>query len=378
MEDELSLESILGEDEINDLFNEDFSEEDTEGNEKEDNKETAEIDPEELFSGGESESVGSGNDDTEEKEDTLSDKAESPQISLYSSIAKALKEEGIFPDLEDSYLKEIKAPDDFANMIEQQVQNRLDEKQRRIDEALNAGMEVSDIKKHENVLNYLDSLDDDVISDESEKGENLRKQLIYQDFINRGYSKERAEREVHKSFDAGTDIEDAKESLLSNKEFFNEAYDKLIAESKAEIKKAEEVRAKQASDLKKSILEDEKIFGDLQVDDSTRKKIYENISKPVYKDPKTGELYTAIQKYEMDNKVDFLKNLGLVFTLTNGFKDLGGLIKGKVKKEVSKGLRELESTLNSTMRTSDGNLKFVSGVGDDPESLIGKGWKLDV
>lgn len=378
MEDELSLESILGEDEINDLFNEDFSEEDTEGNEKEDNKETAEIDPEELFSGGESESVGSGNDDTEEKEDTLSDKAESPQISLYSSIAKALKEEGIFPDLEDSYLKEIKAPDDFANMIEQQVQNRLDEKQRRIDEALNAGMEVSDIKKHENVLNYLDSLDDDVISDESEKGENLRKQLIYQDFINRGYSKERAEREVHKSFDAGTDIEDAKESLLSNKEFFNEAYDKLIAESKAEIKKAEEVRAKQASDLKKSILEDEKIFGDLQVDDSTRKKIYESISKPVYKDPKTGELYTAIQKYEMDNKVDFLKNLGLVFTLTNGFKDLGGLIKGKVKKEVSKGLRELESTLNSTMRTSDGNLKFVSGVGDDPESLIGKGWKLDV
>ena len=48
------------------------------------------------------------------------------------------------------------------------------------------------------------------------------------------------------------------------------------------------------------------------------------------------------------------------------------------KEEVKKGLRELEHTLNNTARTSDGNLKFVSGVDEDPESFIGKGWNLDV
>ena len=55
-----------------------------------------------------------------------------------------------------------------------------------------------------------------------------------------------------------------------------------------------------------------------------------------------------------------------------------GDILAALRKEVKKGLRELEHTLNNTSRTSDGNLKFASGVEDDPESFIGKGWDLDV
>ena len=75
---------------------------------------------------------------------------------------------------------------------------------------------------------------------------------------------------------------------------------------------------------------------------------------------------------------EFLKNVGLLFTLTDGFKNLDGLVKGKVRKEVKKGLRELEQTLNNTSRTPDGNLKFVSGVDEDPESFIGKGYTIDI
>ena len=80
----------------------------------------------------------------------------------------------------------------------------------------------------------------------------------------------------------------------------------------------------------------------------------------------------------MENRIDFLKNLGLLFTLTDGFKNLDGLVKGKVKREVKKSLKELEHVLNNTARSSDGNLRFVSGVEDDPESFIGKDWDLDV
>ena len=57
--------------------------------------------------------------------------------------------------------------------------------------------------------------------------------------------------------------------------------------------------------MKKSILEDKEVFGDIQLDKSTRQKIYDNISKPVYKDPETGEFYTTIQKYEKENRVEF-------------------------------------------------------------------------
>lgn len=389
MEEELSLDNILGADEIENLFVDDeetqetppANEETSEKEDKDKNKEetTEVVDVDTLFTE-ESESVGSGKEDNKEKEGTESDKDKgtSPKNNFYSSIAKALKEEGIFPDLDDETADKIKAPEDFAEAVEKQIQARFDERQKRIDEALNAGIEPSEIKRYENTLSYLNSLQDSAISDETDKGEKLRQQLIFQDFINRGYSKERAQREVQKSFNSGTDIEDAKEALASNKEFFQNEYDNLVKEAQEEEKREAQERKEQAEKLKKSILEDTKVFGDIQVDKATRQKVFDNISKPVYKDPETGELFTAIQKYEMENRTEFLKNVGLLFTLTDGFKNLDGLVKGKVRKEVKKGLRELEHTLNNTSRTSDGNLKFASGVEDDPESFIGKGWDLDV
>lgn len=389
MEEELSLDNILGADEIENLFVDDeetqetppVNEETSEKEDKDKNKEetTEVVDVDTLFTE-EPESAGSVKEDNKEKEGTESDKEKgtSPKNNFYSSIAKALKEEGIFPDLDDETADKIKAPEDFAEAVEKQIQARFDERQKRIDEALNAGIEPSEIKRYENTLSYLNSLQDSAISDETDKGEKLRQQLIFQDFINRGYSKERAQREVQKSFNSGTDIEDAKEALASNKEFFQNEYDNLVKEAQEEEKREAQERKEQAEKLKKSILEDTKVFGDIQVDKATRQKVFDNISKPVYKDPKTGELFTAIQKYEMENRTEFLKNVGLLFTLTDGFKNLDGLVKGKVRKEVKKGLRELEHTLNNTSRTSDGNLKFASGVEDDPESFIGKGWDLDV
>lgn len=386
--EELSLDNILGAEEIENLFVEDDETQDTppangeppkeEEEPNNDKEETTEVvDVDNLFTDT-PESVGSGKENTEEKEDTTPKGNGTSPKNFYSSIAKALKEEGIFPDLDDEGLSKVKDPEDFRDLIDQQIKASLDERQKRIDEALNAGVEPTEIRKYENTINFLDSIKEENISDEGDKGEKLRKDLIYQDFINRGYSKERAAREVQKSFNAGTDIDDAKEALKSNIDFFRDKYDELVNDAKSETEQEERERKEQAEKLKSSILNDKEVFGDLSVDKSTRQKIYDNIAKPVYKDPETGEYFTAIQKYEMENRTDFLKNIGLLFTLTDGFKNLDGLVKGKVKKEVKKGLRELEHTLNNTARTSDGNLKFVSGVDEDPESFIGKGWNLDV
>ena len=388
MEEELSLDNILGAEEIENLFVEDEDTQDTppangeppkKEEEPDNNKEetTEVVDVDNLFTDT-PESVGSGKENTEEKEDTTPKGDGTSPKNFYSSIAKALKEEGIFPDLDDEGLSKVKDPEDFRDLIDQQIKAGLDERQKRIDEALNAGVEPTEIRKYENTINFLGSIKEENISDEGDKGEKLRKDLIYQDFINRGYSKERAAREVQKSFNAGTDIDDAKEALKSNIDFFKDKYDELVNEAKSEAEQEERERKEQAEKLKSSILNDKDVFGDLSIDKSTRQKIYDNIAKPVYKDPETGEYFTAIQKYEMENRTDFLKNIGLLFTLTDGFKNLDGLVKGKVKKEVKKGLRELEHTLNNTARTSDGNLKFVSGVDEDPESFIGKGWNLDV
>lgn len=386
---ELSEDLIMTGDEIDveNLFSDDGGEEETqvtppapkekEDKENEKTTEEEEINPDDLFDN--PESVGSGKDNQEEEEDTQSekDKGTSPKTNFYSSIASALKEEGIFPDLDDDTLNGIKTPEDFAEAVEKTVQARLDERQKRIDAALQADVEPDEVRRYEQTLANLDAIKEEYITDETEKGERLRKNLIYQDFRNRGYSEARAKREVEKSFNAGTDIEDAKEALESNREYFSTQYQDLIKEAQEEAKEEQRKIKEEAAQLKKSMLEDKEVFTGIALDKTTRQKAFENITKPVFK-TEDGEYLTAIQKYEMDNPVEFRKYLSVLFTMTDGFKNIDGLVKGKVKKEVKQSLRELEHKLSSTARNSTGNPRYVGGVEEDTESYIGKGWDLDV
>lgn len=382
--DELSVDNILSEEEVENLFteyddtNEGTGPDDNKPDETEQNTTEVNVDTETLFTD-EPESV-SSDEDSEDTEGTKSDKgkSDSPKTNFYSSIAKALKEDGVFPDLDDESLKSIVNPEDFAAIVEKQIQQKLDDKQKRIDEALTVGVEPTEIKKYENSISYLKSITEDAIKNETAEGEQLRKQLIFQDFINRGYSKERATREVQKSLNTGTDIEDAKEALQSNLDYFTEEYEDLINEAKEAQKAADAAKAAQMENLKTTILSADKTFTDIQINQATRQKIFDNIAKPVYTDEKTGEKLTAIQKYERENRVEFLKNISMVFTLTDGFKNFDGLIKNKVRKELNKGIKELEHTINNTSRTTNGSLNFVSGASEDNESFIGKGWSLDV
>ena len=381
----LDMDNILSPDEVESLFTSDGSEEtqvtppeqQEEENKEKPTTEVPEVNPDELFTE-ELESVGSEKVDTQGKEDTTSkeETGTSPKTNFYSSIASALKEEGILSALDEETLSKIQTPEDFAEAMENELKAKLDERQKRIDEALQVGVEPDEVRKYEGTINYLNTITEDAISDESANGEKLRKQLIFQDFLNRGFSKERAQRETQKSFNSGSDVEDAKEALASNKEYFQQEYEDLIAEARAE-EEAEKARTKkEAEELKKSILDEKEIFKGLELDKTTREKVYNSISKPVYKDPETGQYLTAIQKYERDNRQDFLKKIGLLFTMTDGFTNLDKLVKPTATKQVKKSLRELEHTINTTRRNTDGSLSFISGVSDDPESKVS--YELDI
>lgn len=392
----LSFDNILGEQEIETLFTDpednDVQEEHKETEEeevetpgsddkkqKEKNNTTEDVDPEDLFKDKAPESVGSGKDN-EGKEDTAPDNdadGTSPN-NFYSSIANACAVDGIFPNLDDETIKKAVDAESFSNLIEAEINARFDEKQKRISQALENGVEPTDIKKYESTLNYINTITDAAIAEESEKGEQLRYNLIYQDFINKGMTPDKAKKFADRTVDAGTDVEDAKEALLSNKEFFSNAYNKMLqdAQQKADEKEAE--REKNARELERTLMKDKQLFGDMEISNDIRKKAFDSVSKPVYKDPETGDYMTAIQKYESEHRADFLKYTGLIFAMTNGFKDFNSFAKGKVKKEVKKGLRELEQTLNNTRRNNDGSLRMVTNQKDDPNSFISKGMKLDL
>lgn len=392
----LSFDNILGEQEIDTLFTDpednDVQEEHKETEEEEvdtsdsDDKKQKEkdnttevVDPEDLFEDKAPESVGSGKGN-EGKEDTAPDNdadGTSPN-NFYSSIANACAVDGIFPNLDDETIKKAVDAESFSNLIEAEINARFDEKQKRISQALENGVEPTDIKNYEATLNYINTITDAAIAEESEKGEKLRYSLIYQDFINKGMAPDKAKKFADRTIDAGTDVEDAKEALLSNKEFFTGAYNKILqeAQQKADEEKAE--REKNAKELEKSLMKDKQLFGDMEISNDIRKKAFDSIAKPVYKDPETGDYMTAIQKYESEHRAEFLKYTGLIFAMTNGFKDFDSFAKGKVKKEVKKGLRELEQTLNNTRRNNDGSLRMVTNQKDDPNSFISKGMKLDL
>lgn len=378
MED-LSLDNIMTGEEAASLFEPETTQEkdvdkttDNPDENNEEKKETTEVDVDSLFT--KPESVGS-NEDNKEKEDTSSKEETSP--NFYSSIAKAFAEDGVFQDLNDDVLSKVNDAESFRDLIEQKIQSQFDERQKRIDDALNAGIEPTQVQRYENNLKILNSITDEAISEEGEKGENLRKNVIYEDYIQRGFSKERAMRAVEKSISTGTDIEDAKEALQSCKDQVTKAYNDAVKEAKEEKANEEKKLKEQAEALKKSILSDKKPFGELELDKNTRQRVFDAISKPVFTDPETGDKLTAIQKFEADNHNDFMKYVGLTYVLTNGFKSLDGLVKGKVKKEIGKGLKELEHTLNNTTRNSDGTLRFASGVSTDPESAFSR-FTLDI
>ena len=333
-------------------------------------EEEAEAQPEQP-----SEKVG---DEKETGTDAIEQHDGGSSSSLYSSIASALKNDGSLPGFDDVEPAKVNTPEDFAELMQKAVTSMMDERMRRIDEALNNGVQPESIQKYEKTLEYLDSLDDDALTAEGEDGENLRRYLIYNDLITRGYTDDRAKREVEKSFKSASDIEDAKDALDALKKHFNDRYEQERNDAK---KKADESKArmkKQEEDLRKMVLDDEIKLGDTKLDKKTCNRVYDAISKPVYKDPDTGRLMTAIQKFQKENPLEFLKQLGIWFVLTNGGKDLAGFVKPQVQAQKRNGIRELEKKINASSFNADGSINYLSGGGrgTNEDVLLSDDWQV--
>ena len=374
--EELDLDNILSGDEISTLFEEPPKKEDKEEPKEEKKEETTDFDEDNPFGTSQKESVGSEDEDIQGKGDTDNKNiSSSPKTkNFYSSITDALVVDGIFPDLDKETIQNVKTPEDFQKIIEEQINARFDEKQKRINDALNNNVEPNIIQQYESTLDYLDKINDESLNAESEEGENLRRQIIYNDYLNRGFSKSRAEKMVNDAINNGTDIDDAKDALQGIKDFYNNKYKEILDSAKENEKKLAEERTKQSENLKKSIMEDKNLYGDVDIDKATRTKIYDFITKPVHKDS-NGNYMTALQKYQSENTIEAMKNFAICYTLTNGFKDWSKLGSKQAKREVKKGLASLEKVINSTSRNNDGSLGFVSF---DESSYLGQGMQLDI
>lgn len=374
---------ITGADEISALFGNNEVEETAEEQKKEttdtqekpeEEQETAEtIDPLSLFKEDEdkdeekkSEKVGKSEEDNAEdleREPPKDKKTGSSPETLYSSIANSLAEDGTLSNLSEEDIKEIKDAESLVAAMKKQVDSMLDDTQKRINDALNAGLEPSQVQQYEQAIQYLNNLTEEDVTAETQEGENLRKTLIYQYQVSLGLNQDRATKMVERAFAGGTDIEDAKEYLELLKEKYQNDYKNLINEGKEQAKLAKQKQEEEIKKFKKTLMEDKTILGDLAIDAKTREKAFDNWMKPTYKNEQ-GQYQSAIQKYIAENPADFQMKVALLFTMTDGFTKMGNVLTQTVKKEKKKAIKDLEAVINNTQRTNSGLLDLSAGDDD--------------
>lgn len=293
--------------------------------------------------------------------------------STISSILTALKDDGILPDVDSELIQKAKSPEDFANIIEAQVAARLDATQQSLKKALDSGMTPDEIKTYQDTQAFLESIEEETLEDEdNEESMSLAKNLIYQDFLNRNFTPERAKKEIEKSIKAGTLVEDAKTALESNKDFYKGKYEATLREREEATNKARKAAEKLRQEFIKKTTETKEPFKGLTLDEKTRRIVLENATKPI-KDTE-GNLYTPVQKYIKENPNDAQYFMSLFYTLTDGFTNIDKLVGGKVKETTKKVVSNIEKVLNTSSRFNDsGNALFPK---DEDSKLTD--FKLDI
>lgn len=296
-------------------------------------------------------------------------KGDSPTSrTAWSSAASMFAEEGVFTDVDDDEIENCKSAEDLVNLMRSQIDKLRSDEDRKIADAFKAGVPTNEITETQQALQFLNGINEEQIEDEK-NGYELRSRLIFQDYLNLyNGDRKRAEAATKRAFDSGDDIALAKEALESNKNFFTTRFNKMVDDAKSRRKADQEKIEKDAETLRKSILEDDDFFG-LKIDKRVRGNIYNNIARTSEQDA-DGNNVTPLQKYQREHPLEFAKYFGLFFTLTDGFKSIDKLVKGKVKQEMKEKTREFERMINSSERPS-GNMRYASGEVDEDSGYSG-------
>lgn len=316
--------------------------------EVEDNK----IDNEDTIDAEGLERVDSGSTDEESGKET------SPQ--LFQAFAETLKESGILSSVDESSLEGVKGEDDLVELIKKQIAAQelsdLDDTQKAIVKDLREGVSTDTATQYKKAMDQLHSISDDMIKDDQQ----VRFDLIYQDFVSKGFTKERATKFANQSFKSGEDLVDAAEAKRNLIGVVEEQYEQT---KEREIKAAKEEKAKikaREIELKDKILKTEEIAKGLTIPENVRKEVYKEMSTTVSTNPTTGIPENALQKYQRENPTEFGHKLYFLWKVTKGFEDYSYF----ANKRGSKKARKLETALRQSAHVSGGGDPSFTDDGD--------------
>ena len=291
----------------------------------------------------------SANKDTDSNSSTLSPK-------FFSSLVQALKEGGILEDVED---KDIKSQEDFFSVLEESIKARefadLDDNQKQYLEALRSGIPHEEIVAHQRNIEAYNSITDDVISEESTDGEDLRRTIIMNNFIGKGFNEAKAKKLTDKIFDSGEDIDEAKEALNELKTIEKQQFE-ADKQAKAAQKAAQAKAEKESIDkLNKIVKDTNEIIPGMKIPQALKNNIIKGLTQPVAYTEDHRPL-DIISKYLYDNPIEGRVKIAYLLSVTDGMKKMNVLENKKAK---SNAFKELENALKA------GDTGGVVGFNDD-------------
>jgi hypothetical protein len=283
----------------------------------------------------------------EEEEDT--ENLEGSSKSPYSSLATVLQEEGVLSSF-DPEKDKIQSIEDLVNLLQKEVQSRefadLNDEAKQYLEAIRAGVPPKEVYEGMQAAKELSS----ITREELETNEDLRKELILQEFLAKGMSQEKAEKLTKRSFDVGEDIDDALSALATLKEVEQQNIQIRKQELLKKQQDAIAAQEKQMKDLEKAIETTDEIIPGLKINGTVKEKVLKQITTPVAKAP-NGQPLNAVMKARLEDPINFEIKFNYLWHVTKGMTDFSKL----VKTSKSNAVKELDKLVKGNTFIKGGN-----------------------
>lgn len=329
--------------------------EDVSGENPELKKELEFVNSEETTEVSEGSEEGSVVKEYENIDEETPDSEESPSSPL-TSLTSALREDGVLSSLSDDELKNIKSGEDLINVIRKQIETNeysdLNEDQQEYLKAMRSGVPEVEYRQTKKTVDQLNRLNPDDL--ESDDAENFRKQLLVQDFLNKGFDEEEADKYALRSIELGEDITDSKKALGRIKADEQKRLEQLSLDAENKQKQATEDYNKRVNDLKLKVNNTNEILPNIKINEATQGKIFDLMTKTAGYDRNNNPV-NAVVKNMMEDQ-EYLVKLNYLHVLTDGFKDFGSLTGTVGSSAVHK--------LDKALQAQDARLK--SGAAEKP------------
>lgn len=253
---------------------------------------------------------------------------------LYSNLAAEFKAKGVLPELD---IKTIKSLKDIEDAIKNQIDSQLTDRQKLIEDAKNSGAPITEVAEKVNTIDKLKAVTPEYIKDDNNV--KFRVTAITQDFIDKGYSEERAGAMAQRSVDAGTDIEDAEFAVASIIKAEEESLQGIIDSAKQKEQDS-------LTGIKSYIATTPEVLPGIVLNDSQKDELYNQITTDL------GNKENAFMQAQKADPIGSRIKLEAFFFLTKGLSDFS--VFGE--KTETKITNNIENLLRGANFTEEGKI----------------------